>query len=100
VIDVPHDGNCFYAALTVLLNLDISEYSKLKKQMSAYCLSHSEKYADWGNTQQLAQEISQEGKYASYRAVRVAADYLQRPLHLYVGSFPDGRLDNFHIDGG
>ena len=76
MIDVPYDGNCFYSALTVVLRKDLSYYKTLKSKIADYHLAHSEKYKEFNIPKELAVEIRKEGRYASFDAMRVAADYL------------------------
>lgn len=92
-----HDGNCFYRAVALLLELGEQEFGALKEQFSRYFLEHEQEFSVWGETGNLAEKIARDGVYASYRMIRVAADCLRRPIHIHRQEVPSQRYEDFQV---
>ncbi len=58
-------------------------YKKYKKLYHDYILNNRKRYEKWGSVEEFALECIKEKGGTMYHTIRVTADLLKRPIHLY-----------------
>jgi hypothetical protein len=88
VTDVAGDGNCFYRALSVSIYGHQNEHTALRKSIAQHVLKQSENSTtmDYRALQRRALDIAKDGSWAGEDSILAAANFLQRPIHVYVAA--------------
>lgn len=97
-VDVLGDGNCLFRALSVGLYGDETHHSQLRQHIASHLASNyaslfevdSSSSVDTESVASCVRHVERVNTEAGQESIVSAADYLQRPIHLYKFVTPPG----------
>ncbi len=97
---IARDGNCFYRALAVSMGNPSDSYGDYKKLIADFLRERHSVFDYMSDLKELEQMMRKEGEAATYECNCIAAEMLERPIHLFRESFPSQPCEIFASDSG